>query len=804
MKLDKDLETGRRAVRHLALASLACAVSLAAKGDVVYDYSATDRTLTVTVSANETNAFDFANYGAYLTDNLVTNFIKMGRGGLKGEADIGAYLGDITIEEGTYTFTTNRALGKLAGENVCGSVYVKNGATLDSHPLGSTTGQPWGFFNKRICFEGDGVDGVGALVHSGEREIGRMVFSSNLVMTANATVANLARCTMYMSGGSFPMWLDMNGHTLTFKGTYQIAWGCWNIKNPGNVISDAAQLTIQNGNTYLNGSADNTMVLNNGRFLCFNKTSGNIPWTLDVSASAVVNVSDGGAAYNKTTTTFWGGPVLLGDSTLRVNLNRGFWFTFNDVISGKGGLFVDSYNAQPGQLNLLSPDNSFEGGVAVNRSTLALWDDGALPAEGGALAMTNSAVLFANDRVTYALPDLQVHGTGLVSRGSGTWKAVTKTGAGSLVWDSSVGADTLDVRGGAIEFPYSRISIAGLIESERTCYNGYNAVKAAWDKVFTNIVTFAPDAYTNKYHHMWIDPKDAGTDRYMVAYTGYIWNNEATNVTWSFAGGANTHLNVRLDGQKVFYFTGVSEASCTVRGTIHDVTPGPHLIDIRGYSSTTVGSFVNGNVTTKTGQVLHWADGSFAVGFDRFGRDSENQSDYVKLVDPGDGSLLTWTRPEHVDSGVTEEPGTGKKVYYGVPNFAKMKFAAGTGMRSGYDCVTVPELEGLPAVTGVTNLLAVATAWTIHAADFVGGTVLTTQGRLELRPGATITIEDDGRVARNSGEAVFAVAEASGGITLPQNLTVAGATREWKLFLSQDQKTLYARHLPRGISISLR
>ena len=741
----------------------------------------------------------------------MTNFIKQGKGGLIGASDIGDYLGDITIEGGTYTFTTNRALGKLAGENVCGSVYVKDGATLDSHPLSTpATGQPWGFFNKHIVFGGHGVDGIGALVHTGEREIGRMVFSSNLVMTADATINNLAPRTMYMSGGSYPMWLDMNGHTLTFRGAYQIAWGCWNIKNPGKIVSKASVLTIQNGNTHLNGSAANTLVITNSGSLNFNKTSGDLSWTLDASDMWGISVADGGPTYNSTSISFWGGPVLLGSKNLNVNLSRGFWFTFKEAISGKGGLYAySSANYPPGQLNLLSPDNSFEGGVGVLRSTLKLWKSGALPTDGGALAMTNSAVCIDDWAATHALPDLQVHGTGLVTRGYGQWKTVTKTGDGDLVWDSILGANALDVKGGTISFNRSRMGIAGLIENERNSYTGYTAVAAAWNVLTTNKVVLSPEAYYDKYHHLWSDPKADGSDRYLVAYNGYIWNNEATNVTWSFAGAAGVHLNVRIDGQKVFYYTGTGEQSATLHGSISNVAPGPHWIDIRGYNSGTTGSFVTGNPIRCTHeksshQQLYWPSGNFAVGFDKYGRESEQQTDYVKLIDPGDGSLLTWTLPENIESGATPTPGMGRAACYGVPSFGKMTFAAGTGMRSAYDCVTMPELEGLPTVTGVTNLLTVTTAWTIPAADFVGGTALTTAGRLALGPGATITIADDDRVAHASGEAVFTVATATNGIALPADLTVSGATREWKLMLSADTKTLYARHIPRGTTIHLK
>ena len=113
--------------------SIILAVLPGLKADVpIYVYSEDAKTLTVTVGPNDTNTFDFAGYGAYLTGNAVTNFVKNGKGALICDSDLGAYLGDITVEAGTYTFTTNRALGKLSGEDVCGSVYVKSGATLDS------------------------------------------------------------------------------------------------------------------------------------------------------------------------------------------------------------------------------------------------------------------------------------------------------------------------------------------------------------------------------------------------------------------------------------------------------------------------------------------------------------------------------------------------------------------------------------------------------------------------------------------------------------------------------------------------
>lgn len=771
-----------------------------------YAYSEGDRTLSVTVEAGATNSFDFVNYGAYLLRNSATNLIKRGAGTLVVESSISDYVGDITVAEGSYRFTTNSALGKLAGADVCGSVYVLDGATLDVHPPADLNDdEAWGQWNKRICFAGNGVDGIGALVHSGERDvIRRMVFSSNLVMTADARIANLSKYAMYMSGGMQPVFLDMNGHTLTLGGEGITAWGCWNIRNPGNIVAECGP-TIQNGNTHIDGDSGNILTMGDGTILRFNKTSGSpIRWTLDASAMKSINVVDGDSAANATNVSYWAGPVLLGDNRLRIDLAKGYWFSFHGSISGNGGLYVTSSDGSSGCLNLIGGANTFMGGIGANNSTVALWNDGALPADGGMLTMTNSTVAIANDDEAYALPDLSVHGSGTVSNGCGTWKSVVKTGTGNLTWNSVSGTERLEVKGGTVSFPASRASISGLIESERTEYPSYPTMRDAWNTVFTNIVTRGADAYYDIDHHMWTDPMEAATNRYLIAYTGYIWNNEATNVTWTFAGAANTHLEVRIDWQSVFWFTGEGNAKSRIRGSVSNVTPGPHAIDVRCYNSTLrYGGKATSNLQVVDGQRLTWPENGFAVGFDPLGRDSELQTDYVKLIDPGDGSMLTWTLPDDVVQGVTEKPSTTRKVWL-VPPIKTAAFAVGTGLSSAHDEFSVAELEGLPTVSGDSGSLVVTSSWLVPMADVVAGNALSAPGRLTIGEDAVVTLVDDTRAARSSGNADFVVAKAVGGISLPDGVTVNGATREWRLHLSDDGRTLYARHLPIGTKVVIR
>ena len=784
--------------RDLALSlAVVCLSGLSARGDV-FTYSEADRTLTATVPSGETVQFLPGDANAqYLTGNLATNFIKTGEGVLSADLDLSAYLGDLTVEQGVYSYVTNTALGKLAGANACGVVRVKSGATLDCH---NKIKNPWTWWNKCILFEGTGAgDWGGALTFSGDAEINRMVFSSNLVMTANATIRNRVSRTMYMSGGSYPVWIDMAGHDLTFTGN-AIAWGCLNLKNPGNMTNDGIQaFTLQNGNTYLNGDASNTLTLDGGKLL-FNKTSGSLDWTLDATAGKGINITDGydPVAYNNATNiSYWSGPVHLGSTTLPIALSK-WHFSIFGPIDGDGGLSASGYSLTNGVLHLFNPENAFTGGVCANMAEVRLWNDGALPADGGPLALTNASVRLANDEAVYDLPALVLGKTGTVYRGQGNWRgSVTKDGAGDFIWNSLTTSGVFDVRQGRIVVKdVSRYAMAGMIESKRIYAKNYSDVQTHWTayEVNTNGVVMSPAAYYDDSHHLWKDPleyyDEKGTkiyDRYMLSYTGYLWNNEPTNVTWSFAGAAGTHLGVTLDGQLMFKFVGTSESSTTVMGSAREVTPGPHWLDIRGYTaaqgaSIQAGNFVGNKDMTRG---IIWPTKNFAVGFDRLGRGSTNQVDYVKLIDPGDGSLLTWGLPAEGQTEV-QIPGTDRTVRL-FTEFATMKFARGAGLKVERKDFELKDLEGVPFVEGATNSFAIASSWTVDAADLAAGQKLSVSGKLKFKPGMTLVPSRGNRTAKSG--VMYVLAEAEGGIEglpeLPED-----AVANWTLVKSPDGKTL--------------
>ena len=485
---------------------------------------------------------------------------------------------------------------------------------------------------------------------------------------------------------------------------------------------------------------------------------------------------------NTTNINYWAGPVLLGEKTFRGYLTRGP-LTFMGPVSGSGGLYLsgDPAASDSGNINfhLMNPENTFTGPLGLYRVAAHLWNDGALPAGGAGAVVTNGAIVLENRDATYTLPQatfvgVGTQGYGRVAKGRGTWASVTKKGTGELDWQSASGSDLLDVQSGSVTITGSiRQELAGIIESYRTYYADNTTMNRFWDNVFTNGVTHSPDAYYNESHHLWTDSiPDSSKPRYMIAYTGYIWNNEPTNVTWSFAGMAGVHFEVRLDGERVFKFFGEGNASTTVSNTVAGVTPGSHLIDLRGYyMSAAKNTFPIGN--PRCG--LNWPSHDFAVGFDKLGRASPNQSDYAKLIDPGDGSLLTWARPEDIVPGETVSP-EGRVVPNTVPVFKKMRFAAGTGVSFALRSYALAELEGLPAVTGAAEGLSITSRWTVAAADIAAGRKLTAEGPLAFGEGAVLEI--DGEVRGLS--ATFTIAEATGGITGHPTLSPTTSTA-WHL-----------------------
>ena len=483
-------------------------------------------------------------------------------------------------------------------------------------------------------------------------------------LTGDAVLRNADKREIFISGHGRTVDLDMQGHTLTLGGSGRIRFDGLSVKRPGRiVVEDGIDFSLMERNTFLNGSAANALVCRNCRNLLFNRKEGLSPWTLDATGLACLLINGGDRKRDSTRpeAAFWEGPVRVGAKPLNVNVGE-FGFAFKGSVTG-AGLNVWGRAEKPGSLHLLNAANDFTEGVTARNVNLHVAVPGALPAAGGALTLKDAAVCLDAPDADYALPALKVAGSGAVKGGRGAWREVVKTGKGELVWDSLTTADALDVREGTVRlaFDRSRRTIAGLLESARVDFSEAKS-KGLWkwlaERRFAPVrVQPSPAAYYDGTHPFWCEgaPDTNSVYRCAFAYRGYLWNNAATNVTWSFAGVGGTHLYVHVNGREVLRFTDPASDS---RGEAV-LKPGPNVFEVSGY----VFPFKCARRTSfGRSTKLQWPAEDFALGYDPLNRHSRDQRDYLKLVDPGDGSLLTWTLPEKIEEGITVPPGATRPI----------------------------------------------------------------------------------------------------------------------------------------------
>lgn len=764
----------------------------------VWSYSEETKTLCVSVPSGTTNVLDDAldpdgTYRGYLTANAVTNFVKKGDGALRVDLDLSAYTGGLTVEKGTYIYTNPKALGKPWINQ--GDVTVRSGATLNAHRLASATKNDWGvdgIWLKRIMFEGTGVDGCGALVFT--REGGAALtceyFSGTLVMTGDATIYNASDSTLRMYGSSYyHVNLDMNGYTLTLDGsTTGSAWSCLQIADAGQITVRRKRFALEHVHSAFNGSAENVISFEDGGDISFNKFGGPCGWTLDARNLKSITVIDGAAAttLNKTN-SLWGGNILTGTRKLPVFYDSAVCnFTVGGIVSGAG---LHVYTSWRGGYNfgLTGDANTFTDGLSVvGQSSAAdklghlyVHTDGAVPAEGGPLSLTNATVTL-NAYMPYSLPALVAHRTTAVIGGLGAWNGnVTKTGTGELEWDSLTGGEVLDVREGTVvvrDRSADRAQFAGLVEGTPLFRSDAGKAQESYGTAPTNRVTLSPAAMYETDHEMWTTPVPEGMKHRIFNYKGYIWNNSSETQTWSFALYVGTHSHLTFGsfatGTAVKDVDGLHFYNGDPKFATVDLPPGGTPIQLSGYYTASCGLKSTSD---------KWKKAEFGVGYNTGNVASSDVNDYEALVDPGDGSLFTWALPDQVVENVTMIPGTSVVVRR-APYFSGMRFAKGTGICFDRGWYSVPELDGLPAVTGITDALTVTSRFGFSVPEVVEGNRMTVSGAFVLGPGAVIDIEDldAGARGRSDDTRSFAVVEAAGGVTLPDDVSVTGSTGSWK------------------------
>ena len=276
----------------------------------------------------------------------------------------------------------------------------------------------------------------------------------------------------------------------------------------------------------------------------------------------------------------------------------------------------------PGTL-ILNAANTYDGPTRVDAGTLRIAHPAAISPASDIIIGDGLLDLGGH---TFTVPSVTLTGSGGIVNGKVITISAVKTGPGTAIWDA------------AIEF-ISAPPTPGLWEG---MIKGSSAGDY-WDmttpnprftvQLGTEAGNYGPRAVNTTYaegrwngnYHTWV-------------YTGYIWNNDPTNVTWTWRFSFDDNVALWIDGNLVRN----NALANGVQYTNYLLSPGAHPIEVR-----------LGDGTGDVGPV----SGAGGLMYDPLGRNFQSADNnvlpeyYSLLADPGDGTLLTTTPAPALTTG---------------------------------------------------------------------------------------------------------------------------------------------------------
>ncbi len=797
-------------------------------------------TYTVTLPPGTTNTLDeaFSNGCVAASEGEATlaglygasDFRITGGGRLEINVDLktAGYAGEIHVETGaTLRITANGALGDTAH-----GTFVADGATLENECLDSSADNLLEFSGEPLTFAGNGVDGVGALVARtpSKQERNGVWGGTVLTMTGDAMISTVSGYQDFPNNSSNNS-LDMNGHTLTVRGIPN-ASGTWPggvclrpvVTDPGHIVLSNCYASM-NDSANLEGSAENTFTVGIGcRLELYSATFANKKkWTLWIVENAHSN-----PLLTSALGGYWDGPIVLDnrtedwDVTLQAQKNGAVISTNRSTLAGaiSAARRVKFYNYAPTlpapNLTLKSPDNVFAKGVEFSNVNLFLEADGALPSACGTAVVENASINYNASVASYTLPVLRTSGNVTVGDAQGSWAGIVKT-AGSTLTCSSISPAfmTLDLESGTMTLGEPDRSFnVGLYEGHKAYAYWWkdgagldpykaNAHCEGADNCHTNLITstvrLAYEAYSPGEQALNEFGALVSAGGYAFSYTGYIWNHDATNVTWTFAASERTVSRLYINYADVYgrQAAGTSPEngnSADLRYGNATLHPGANHFWWRiGVSGITVGP----NSTVKSCPT--WTDTTkMGLVYDRLGRMSNDPANYERLINSEDGDLFTLT-----DTASAEF--TALRAELTVRHLERLSGTSGAILNAVSRRLIVQELAGCPEVhlasdwfdeagVAVTDLFA---AW---VTDLTAGHHFATDAQLVFDAGTTFELTGDVQPLKGAKTILATAAKGIQGIP-----TVTGETALYfKVSKSADAKTLYLEYVSRGTMVIFR
>ncbi len=335
----------------------------------------------------------------------------------------------------------------------------------------------------------------------------------------------------------------------------------------------------------------------------------------------------------------------------------------------------------------LAGTNTYGGTTLINSGTLRLGLPNAIP--------TNAAVVVNGG--TYDLGGFVstiTNGSVTVLSGSvsnGTFNAsLNKIGPDSATLSAAQEtAQPLVVSEGTLTLaPVSRSQRAGLYEGRSALSN--------FDLTSPNPMSQVKLSVTNAYLSFASNAASGGIwlDNSTYIYSGYIWNNSATNEVWTFNKAFDDSGLVKIDGVTIIN-DGVHSTNVLANVTM---SPGPHALEVRLGQGT-------GGVGPNTSYP--------GIGVDRLGRNTRNAAYFQRLQDPGDGSFLTLSalgRADLLDSNSVVEVDTNATLNLGGTTQTVAQISGSGTVSNGTLAVTDVIAPGGTNVIGTLTVAASTTA----------------------------------------------------------------------------------------------
>jgi fibronectin-binding autotransporter adhesin len=219
-----------------------------------------------------------------------------------------SYSGTTTINAGTLKIGNMNALGAFQGGRPVTQVLVNSGGAIDFNGVNDAT---YGY-----TIAGTGVGGTGALVNTGSGIGNGIAQTSNIKLSADATVGGTGNWALLTNSHGATS-LDLGGFTLTKAGSNTLSLAN-TTTTAGTVVLSAGTLQLgvtENASTAVNGAAS-AFAVNGGTLSMIRSSSlGSLTGTggsLSVAASTTLTVG----ALNTSPAAFAGSVTLGSGSTL--------------------------------------------------------------------------------------------------------------------------------------------------------------------------------------------------------------------------------------------------------------------------------------------------------------------------------------------------------------------------------------------------------------------------------------------------------------------------------------------------------